>query len=157
MRCGLAPAHLLLGANHTVCRGVRLRSRLQQAVSSQLQVLFPRPRSAAYHLEVSPLAWGDQGRPPVGASWESSSCQDACEVQRLVSCVFLPLHCIFRWPLCTQVLSVRGRTREKPEPKLPLGCSPAFVQPARPPTPPPRPGGGKGNGDQASPAGPCWD
>lgn len=43
---------------HTVCWGVRLRSRLQQAASSQLQVLFPRPRRAAYHLEVSPLAWG---------------------------------------------------------------------------------------------------
>lgn len=76
-----------------------------------------------------------------------------------MSCVFLPLHCFFRWPLCTQVLSVRGRTREKPEPELPLGsetadAAKALVQPARPPAPPPRPGGGKGNGGQASRAAP---
>lgn len=57
---------LLLWANHTQCFGVA-GSVLQDpaGISSQLQVLFPKPRGAVDHLEVSPLPGG-------GAWWTSS-------------------------------------------------------------------------------------
>lgn len=56
VQCGLAP-HTCSRERTTQCVGVS-GSRLQQAVSSQRQVLCPRPRSAVHHLEVRPLAWG---------------------------------------------------------------------------------------------------
>lgn len=150
LQCGLAPARLLLWANHSVCRGARLCSRLPQAVISQLQGLFPRPRSAVSPPEVSPMAWGGGTRPI--SLWELPG-RAACVRMRVRSSTLCPASSFsalrLPLPLCSQALSVPGRTREKPEPRLPLGCPPAdvsgaLVQPARPPAPPPSLGEGRG-------------
>lgn len=89
--CGLAP-HTCSRERTTQCVGVS-GSRLQQAVSSQRQVLCPRPRSAVHHLEVRPLAWGGTSflpGPRLPPSWRSS-CEAGCEVWRL--CPASPFLC----------------------------------------------------------------
>lgn len=93
---------------HAARRGVRLYAPGSGGISSQLQLPLPRPRQAAYHLEVNPLSWrglgGTRGHLPVTASQGEKLDHKSVALRALRTASSAGR-------VCTQVLSVWGRTQ----------------------------------------------
>lgn len=137
-------------------------------INFQLQGLFPRPRGAVRHLEVSPLSWGlgeTRGQLFIGASKGEKLVSEGI---RSSYCVLLPL-CVASlagWFALRFCQFEEGLKRSQ-IPELPLGCLSIWCSSCRCSQSPgancrtpqctPSPGWGEGMETVIKLHGHCWD